>query len=108
MRGRRTVFGDRATVRAALYMATLVATRHTPVIKAFYCRLITAGKPRKVALVTCMRKLLTILNAMVKKNEGWNVSYHQTRQLYKSGAEDCCLRLANSVKIARDVKSDRD
>lgn len=77
MRGRQTVFGSRATVRAALYMATLVATRHNPVIKAFYCRLVTAGKPRKVALVACMRKLLTILNAMVKKNEGWNVSYHQ-------------------------------
>lgn len=76
MRGRRTIFGGRAGVRTALYMAALVATRCNPVIKAFYTRLVAAGKPKKVALVACMRKLLTILNAMFRKNEEWNESYH--------------------------------
>nr|ELR5133353.1 IS110 family transposase [Providencia rettgeri] len=76
MRGRRTIFGCRTGVRTALYMATLVATRFNPVIKAFYTRLVAAGKPKKVALVACMRKLLTILNAMLRKNEEWNELYH--------------------------------
>jgi transposase len=65
-RGRRAVWGGRATVRAPLYMGALVATRHNPQIKEFYERLLGAGKPRKVALVACMRKLLIILNAMLK------------------------------------------
>ena len=69
MRGRRTIFGGRAGVRTALYMAALVATRFNPVIKVFYMRLLAAGKPKKVALVACIRKLLTILNAMLRKNE---------------------------------------
>lgn len=77
MRGRRTIFGGRAGVRTALYMAALVATRFNPVIKAFYMRLVAAGKAKKVALVACMRKLLTILNAMLRKNEEWDESYHQ-------------------------------
>lgn len=76
MRGRRTIFGGRTGVRTALYMATLVATRFNPVIKAFYTHLVAAGKPKKVALVACMRKLLTILNAMLRKNEEWNELYH--------------------------------
>ncbi len=59
-----------------LYMAALVATRFNPVIKVFYMRLLAAGKPKKVALVTCIRNLLTILNAMLRKNEEWNESYH--------------------------------
>ncbi|MDH8538580.1 transposase, partial [Klebsiella pneumoniae] len=59
MRGRRTIFGGRAGVRSALYMAALVATRFNPVIKTFYVRLLAAGKAKKVALVACMRKLLT-------------------------------------------------
>lgn len=75
MRGRRTIFGGRAGVRTALYMAALVATRFNPVIKVFYMRLLAAGKPKKVALVACIRKLLTILNAMLRKNEEWNESY---------------------------------
>lgn len=70
-RGRRTVWGGRASVRAALYMATLVATRFNSVIKAFYQRLLVAGKPKKVALTACMRKLLTILNAMIKHRTPW-------------------------------------
>ncbi|MEX0446710.1 IS110 family transposase [Xenorhabdus sp. SGI246] len=76
MRGRRTIFGGRAGVRTALYMSALVAARFNPVIKAFYMRLLAAGKAKKVALVACMRKLLTILNAMLRKNEEWNESYH--------------------------------
>jgi transposase len=70
-RGRRTVWGGRATVRAALYMGALVATRHNPQIKKFYERLLGAGKPRKVALVACMHKLLIILNAMLKNRTPW-------------------------------------
>jgi transposase len=70
-RGRRAVWGGRATVRAALYMGALVATRHNPQIKEFYERLLGAGKPRKVALVACMRKLLIILNAMLKNHTSW-------------------------------------
>lgn len=77
MRGRRTVFGGRASVRTALYMSALVGTRHNPVIKEFYTRLVAAGKPKKVALTACIRKLLTILNAMLKKNEAWDPMYHQ-------------------------------
>ena len=58
-------------MRAVLYMGTLVATRRNPVIRAFYGRLVTAGKPKKVALIACMRKLLTILNAMMRTNTTW-------------------------------------
>lgn len=76
IRGRRTIFGGRAGVRTALYMALLVATRFNPVMKAFYIRLIIAGKPKKVALVACMRKLLSIVNAMFRKSEKWDESYH--------------------------------
>jgi transposase len=69
--GKRTVWGGRAHVRAVLYMATLAATRRNPVIQAFYDRLLQAGKPKKVALTACMRKLLTILNAMVRHQTPW-------------------------------------
>ena len=72
LRGKRRVWGGRARVRAALYMATLVATQYNPVIKAFYQRLLEAGKVKKVALTACMRNLLTILNAMLKHNRPWN------------------------------------
>jgi transposase len=71
LRGKRTIWGGRARVRATLYMATLVATRFNPVIKAFYQRLCGAGKAKKVALTACMRKLLTILNAMLKHHTPW-------------------------------------
>ena len=76
MRGKRTIFGGRATVRRALYMATLVAVRFNPVMRAFYERLVQSGKPKKVALVASMRKLLTILNAMVRQNKPWDESLH--------------------------------
>jgi len=71
LRGRRMVYGGRAEVRAVLYMGTLVATRYNPVIKAFYDRLCAAGKTKKVALTACMRKLLTIMNAMVRDLKPW-------------------------------------
>lgn len=70
-RGRRRVWGGRAHVRTALYMAALVAARHNPVIKEFYQRLLDAGKPHKVALTACMRKLLTMLNAMISSGSHW-------------------------------------
>lgn len=70
-RGRRVVWGGRAAVRGPLDMATLVATRHNPVLRTFYRRLRDAGKPPLVALVAAMRKLLTILNAMVKHQQSW-------------------------------------
>jgi transposase len=70
-RGARSCWGGRAPVRAALYMATLVAARHNPAIRAFYARLTAAGKPKKVALVACMRKLLTILNALLAHQTPW-------------------------------------
>ncbi len=74
-RGRRRVWGGRAAVRAVLYMGTLVAVRHNPVLRAFYQRLRGAGKLPKVALTACMRKLLTILNAMLKHQQRWNPSH---------------------------------
>lgn len=70
-RGRRVVWGGRAAVRAALYMAVISGIRCNPIIKAFYTRLRAAGKPPKVALTACMRKLLAILNAMAKSNRRW-------------------------------------
>jgi transposase len=76
LRGRRFVQGGRASVRAVLYMGTLVATRCNPVIRAFYQRLVAAGKPKKLALVACMRKLLTILNTMARTGERWSAEYH--------------------------------
>ncbi len=74
LRGKRTVWGGRGQVRAVLYMATLVATCHNPVIRSFYQRLCAAGKPKKVALTACMRKLLVILNSMIKHHSCWNPS----------------------------------
>jgi transposase len=71
MRGKRTIWGGRAHVRTVLYMSTLVATRFNPQIKVFYERLLAAGKVKKVALTACMRKFLTILNAMLKHRTRW-------------------------------------
>lgn len=76
-RGKRMISGGRAHVRGTLYMATLAATRFNPVIKAFYIRLVAEGKAKKVALTACMRKLLTILNAMLKHRTTWNVPFSQ-------------------------------
>lgn len=71
LRGKRTVWGGRGPLRTALYMATLVAVRHNPVLWAFYQRLCAAGKPKKVALTACLRKPLVILNSMIKRNQPW-------------------------------------
>lgn len=76
IRGRRSIFGGRAEVRRTLYMAALAAIRFNRVIKRFYERLVAAGKPKKVAIVACMRKLLTILNAMVRTGTDWDESIH--------------------------------
>lgn len=70
-RGRRLVYGGRAKVRAALYMAALVAVRYNPVLRAFYTRLLQAGKAKKVALTACMHKLLIILNAILRSGQPW-------------------------------------
>lgn len=78
LKGRRAIWGGRAHVRAVLYMAALVATRRNPVIRAFYQRLCQAGKAKKLALTACMRKLLTILNAMVKRGTPWRVTVSQS------------------------------
>ena len=74
-RGRRYIGGGRSSVRTVLYMAALVAARHNTVIRAFYQRLVAAGKPKKVALVACMRKLLSTLNTMVRTQTPWNGEY---------------------------------
>lgn len=71
MRGTRAIWGGRASVRHCMYMATLVATRYNEKIKAFYQRLCEAGKPKKLAIIACMRKLLICINAMVKNNQPW-------------------------------------
>jgi transposase len=71
-RGKRSIWGGRAEVRGALYMATLAAMRCNPAIKVFSDRLKQAGKPAKVVIVACMRKLLTIMNTILKNNASWN------------------------------------
>ena len=74
LRGKRAVWGGRAGVRSALYMGAMVASRHNPVIRDFYQRLLSGGKPKKVALTAYMRKLLTILNSMLKNGTSWQHS----------------------------------
>ena len=77
LRGKRTVWGGRAQVRAVLYMGAIVAARFNPVIRVFYQRLCAAGKAKKVALTACMRKLLIILNAMLKHRTPWRTELVQ-------------------------------
>ena len=74
-RGKRMIWGGRAQVRQAIYMAALVASRHNVLIKNFYERLLAKGKPKKVALVVCMRKILVILNAMVRDKRHWDPEF---------------------------------
>ncbi len=78
LRGRRAIWGGRARVRAVLYMAATSAVRSNPVIRACYQRLIERGKPHKVAMVACMRKMLTILNAMARTNTPWTPNFQET------------------------------
>jgi transposase len=75
MQGKRMVFGGRASVRSALYMAAVVGSRHNPVLRAFYRRLRERGKPPKLALIACTRKLLVILNSMARTGEPWRVEH---------------------------------
>jgi transposase len=74
MKGRRVCWGGRATVRKTLYMAALTATRRNPVIRDLYARLRARGKEHKVALVACMRKLLTVLTAIVRDRRPWSLT----------------------------------
>ena len=83
MRGKRRVWGGRSRVRAVLYMGTLAASRFNPVIRDYYQRLLAAGKPKKVALVACMRKLLVILNAMLKQGSPWRAQRASTPALVR-------------------------
>jgi transposase len=76
-RGKRMIRGGRSYLRRMLYMAAVAAVRWNPVIRAFYQRLLSAGKPKKLALTACMRKLVLILNAMVKYNQPWNQFINQ-------------------------------
>jgi len=73
-KGKRRIFGGRSGIRRTLFMATLSASKHNPVIRAFYESLLKRGKEKKVALTACMRKLLVIINAMVRKGEAWKFS----------------------------------
>jgi transposase len=76
LRGRRVIWGGRVSVRCALYMATLVAVRHNPVLRAHYHQLLARGKAKKVALVACMRKVLLWLNAIMRDRQPWNPEFH--------------------------------
>ena len=76
-RGQRMVWGGRERVRKALYMAALTAARHNPVIRRFYLKLLAKGKAEKIALTACMRKLLLILNNMIRDGTLWNHAGHQ-------------------------------
>ena len=99
LRGKRTTWGGRTSVRTMLYMATLVATKHNPQIKEFYERLCNAGKQKKVAIIACMHKLLIIMNAIIKNNESWQaevtVKIWFSRQLLRWHDIDIFLRLEN-------------
>ena len=74
-RGRRAIWGGRGRVRESLYTAALVGSHHNSILKEFYERLVAAGKPKKVALVACMRKLLVILNAVLRDRTLWRCSH---------------------------------
>ncbi len=79
MRGKRTTWGGQADVRAALYMGTLTAVKHNEVMKAFHQRLLANGKPKKVALVACIRKLLSIMIAIIKSGVPWNPNFNANK-----------------------------
>ena len=81
LRGKRQIWGGRARLRAVLYMGAMVASRFNPVIRDFYQRLLTAGKPKKVALTACMRKLLAIFNSMLKARTLWGAKHASTTAL---------------------------
>ena len=97
-RGRREIWGGRAGVRAALYMAALAAARFNPAIAAFHQRLRAAGKPPKVALVACMRKLLIILNAMLRDRRPWQPACRATQSLCVSMVQGHRSRKSGTVR----------
>ena len=110
--------GGRTSVRNALYMAALVATRYNPLIKANYQRLVARGRPKKVAIIACLRQLLTILNAIVRDAKPWTVKTldqkdsrltprqcDAPRQLYPSMASIVCSSAAGEVRN-RPYKAD--
>jgi transposase len=105
-RGRRTVWGGRKQVRPALYMATISACRYNPTIRNFYQRLLQAGKRKKVALTACMRKLLTILNAVLKHQQPWRLDILCPRQLTQSLRWLCSLRMTtiNEMTFCKKLK----
>ena len=74
MRGKRTTWGGRKVVRSALCMAALVASRYNPVVRTHYQKLLAAGKAKKLALVACMRKLLVMLNAIIRTKTPWRTN----------------------------------
>lgn len=75
LRGRRTTWGGRASVRAVLYMCAVTATRCNPAVRDCYQRLVAAGKPKKVALVACMRKLLLVISAVIRSGKPWSAQF---------------------------------
>ncbi len=74
MRGKRRIRGGRAPIRTVLYMAMLSSIQHNPVMKQFFNKLVAKGKNKKVAITACMRKMMTILNAMVRNNQEWQMN----------------------------------
>ena len=100
MRGKRTVWGGRARVRAALYMGALVGSRFNPVIRDFYQRLLAAVKPKKLALTACMRKLLVILNSMLKHRSPWRDLTSEVSLLIPLDFQDSCFLLSGPLSIS--------
>ena len=101
MRGTRAIWGGRAQVRAVLYMCTLVATRRNPVLRAFYLRLRAAGKKPKIALTACMRKLIVILNAVIRHRTTWNPEVARIRSDFPSPFLAACGGAVISADICR-------
>jgi transposase len=108
--GKRFVWGGRSRVRSALYMSALVASRHNPRIRVFYDRLLAAGKPKKVALVACMRKLLVTLNSMLKNGELWRAEERSAEQVRIGGSRQSRISGGASAAGADgvDMRVDRD
>ena len=102
LKHKRLVWGGRAPVRAALFMAALVGTRCNPVLRAFYRRLLAAGKPKKVALTACMRKLLTILNAMMRR--GTALAPLGARLKNKTVANDCASAAGHQLGARTNLR----
>ena len=102
-RGQRTIWGGRAAVRAALYMAALVASRCNPEIKALYQRLRAAGKPSKLALTACMRKLLIVCNAVLRTRASWRtISPWQPRQLLSQREREQAVPASGASRLQSD------